>query len=127
MGTNTLPLLLSVGVPNIYMKPDVVTADVPALLELDVLDAYSLTADIISNRLVKKGIHRNRDGTVSFVEKWSVPLRRANGYVYDDIAKDKQVFFTAEQLPKLHRKFVYPSASKLYNLLKWRDLSIQRQ
>lgn len=118
VGVTTLPLLTPVGVPNLYVKLDVVTADVPALLGLDVLDSHSLTADTVSNKLIKKSVHRNGEGTVSFVEEWSVPLRRADGHVYVDIAKDERIFFSAAQLQKLHRQFVHPSANKLYNLLK---------
>lgn len=52
--TSTIPLGTPVGTPNVYVKLDVISADILALLGLKALDLHSPTADTVSNRLVKK-------------------------------------------------------------------------
>ena len=77
LGTCTIPVCTPPGIPSIQVEIDVVSAEFPALLGMNVLDSESLTPCTISNRLV----HRQeikRDGEEStFVEKWSIPLVRA--------------------------------------------------
>lgn len=45
-------------------------------------------------------------------------MARADGHVSVDIARPDSIFFATAQLEKLHRQFIYPSANKLYELLK---------
>lgn len=58
------------SVPNISVKLEVVSTDIFALLGLDVLDAQSLTANTVLNRLVKKKVGILKNGKVSTIEEW---------------------------------------------------------
>ena len=118
LGRLDLPLATPNGVTNIDVTLDVVAADVPTLLGLDVLDHHCLTADTVCNELVKKTIIRRDGDGVRLIEDWSVPLMRADGHVYADIAKPDVIYFTRKELQKLHRHFAHPSAEKLYKLLR---------
>lgn len=118
LGTIDFPLSTPRGIPIIFVKMEVVSADIPALFGLEVLDDHSLTADTVKNFLVRKSAHTLATGKYIMVEEWSVPLVRADGHVFAEIARDYCIFFTTAQLRKLHRRFVDPSADKLYNLLK---------
>lgn len=51
---NDISLATPISVPNIFNKLKVVSADVPVLLGLDVVDSHWLTADMILNKLIKK-------------------------------------------------------------------------
>lgn len=53
LDTIYVPRSTSIKISNIYIKPDFVVADVPALLGLNVLDLHFLTADTVMNRIVK--------------------------------------------------------------------------
>eukprot|EP00171_Calliarthron_tuberculosum_P004009 IDg4009t1 len=62
---------------------DIVEADVPALLGMDVLDRENLTADTVLNRLVRRSAVCGKDGTEIYVDSWSVPMVRSeSGHVY---------------------------------------------
>ena len=54
IGKITFPLATPPGIPVVQISFDIVTADVPALLGLDVLDKESLTCDTVANRLIKR-------------------------------------------------------------------------
>lgn len=99
------------------MNLDVVSSHLPALLNLDVLDAHLLTPDTVFNSLVKKSIVNNNHGKIHAVETWSVPLTRADDHVYADIDKPAEVFLTRPELSKLHRQIVHPSTDELLKIL----------
>lgn len=87
---------------KIYM--DVVIADVPMLIGLEVLDQNLLIADNVANLLISKR------------HNWSLPITRKHGHLY--VEWDfKDVFYTKSELRKLHLHFYHPSASKLLNLI----------
>ena len=118
LGRVDIPLATPTGVGNIYVPMDVVSADVPGLLGLDILDKYKMTHDTVCKRLVKKTVLSSTDEYVMDLEDWSVPLVRFDGHCYPDIAVTTDVMFSRSTLEKLHRQFVHPSADKLYKLLK---------
>lgn len=84
---------------------DIVNADVPLLLGLDLLDHHNLYADNTEKKLVCKKY------------KWSIPIIRQDGHLYITW-KMKQNYYTRAELHKLHYHFHHPSASKFYNLLR---------
>ena len=98
-------------VQHIPVILDIVELDIPALLGLDIIDAYGLVADTVNNRLVHL-----RKGESKPI--WHVPLTRADNHVYAEMLLPPQVFYTTDQLRKLHKRFAHPSADKLYQLLK---------
>ena len=55
-GKALLPLITPPGKPAIFVEMDVVKADIPALLGLDVLNRESLMAGTGANRLTKRGV-----------------------------------------------------------------------
>lgn len=119
LGVIDLPLATPPGIPTIYVTCDVILPDVPALLGLSALDAHSVTADTVSNRLIKRVFldGDKRDGPFP-VDEWHVPLTRFNGHVCAAFGFPTLTFLTRVQLSKLHRQFRHPSAEKLYNILK---------
>lgn len=58
LGTISIPLRTTPGVPPILVKMDIVHADIPALLGLDVFDKESITPCVVSNRLRKRVMHK---------------------------------------------------------------------
>lgn len=94
----------------IALQVDVVSADVPLLLGIDVLDREQLVTDNVDNVLRSR-----RYG-------WEMPIIRRNGHLYV-VWNYSQVVYTRSELKKLHLHFFHPSARKLYNLLKRADPS----
>lgn len=88
------------------IKGDVVPVDVPFLAGLDVLDRFKLVADTVENKLECK------------LSDWSLPLARKLGLLYLEWGDVDKVFFTRQQLTRLHRGFHHPATRKLYGLLK---------
>lgn len=117
LGTATIPFLTPRGIPNIFVKLEVVSAPIPALLGLDVSNHHSQTADIGDNSLVMEFSHVSLDAKLVLVHEWSVPLTRADSHVFFRFACSDCVFFTVNQLKKLQWLFIHPSANKLYKLL----------
>ena len=119
-----IPLATPTGIPPIWVSLDVVAADVPALLGLDVLYTHALLLDTFSNCLRKRIVldkHGENDGKnedVSIIDEWIVPLERYHGHIYAPFGFSTRTFFTRPELVKLHRQFAHPSTHKLYNLLK---------
>ena len=60
---------------------DKVSVNVPALLGLDVLDAESLYADNVTNRLVHRRVISRSSDSMSVEDIWSVPLIRNDTYI----------------------------------------------
>ncbi len=73
LGTVELPLATPNGLPLIYVSLDIVCANVPALLGLDILDSESLFADTVTNRLVKRVVTSDPDEPLRYVDEWSAP------------------------------------------------------
>lgn len=119
LGRTSLPLRTPPGIPAIMVEMDVVNADIPALLGMDLLDKESLTPCTVSNRLAKRVPIIDKEGNKAYVDKWCVPLRRSkSGHLYAQMHLVSGTFFTKSQLSKLHRQFFHPSAQKLFNLLR---------
>ena len=83
---------------------DVINADIPALLGLDILDRHNMYLDTVTNQLVKctkidKPKHQSHD----VIRDWSVPVTRYNGHVYASMSTPTLTFFGRVQLEKLHR------------------------
>ncbi len=90
----------------IQIEVDVVQANVPLLIGLDILDKYQMYVNTVTNNLV-----------APFLEI-STPLVRKLGHVYLAWAERDKILFTKQELLKLHRAFSHPTADKLLNLLK---------
>ena len=118
-GKITIPLRTPLGIPPVNVDLDIVDADIPALLGMDVMDRELLTPCTITNRLIRKTPQVDSDGTKNFVEEWSVPLLRSrSNHLYAHMDLSTAMYFTRSQLLKLHRQFFHPSAQKLFNLLR---------
>ena len=118
IGRTTLILETPVGTPAIPVEVDVVRPDVPALLGLDVLDSHSLIPDTVMDRLTKRIMFSNDDGSKGYIDLWSVPIRRYGGHAFVRMSGPARVNFTRAHLRSLHRNFSHPSAEKLYQLIK---------
>jgi hypothetical protein len=102
--------LIPVRIPTpdgkfINIEMDVVKADVPMLIGLEVLDRESLIPDNVENKLRSK-----ENG-------WNLPITRKHGHLY--LEWDfPEILFSKEQIQKLHLQFYHPSADKLFRLIQ---------
>ncbi len=87
------------------MQLAVVSADVPMLLGLDVLDSERLVANNVTNELQAQ------------LSGCSMLLKRKFGPLYLCWGA-KEVMYTKPELVKLHRNFRHPSTGKLYEDIK---------
>ena len=106
LGQISLPLPTPNGTPRVMVDFDIVQADVPALLGMDILDREELVADTVFNRLAHRtAFDIEGDGRV-YIYEWFVPLvRSASRHVYIPIQTVFKTNFTRAQLHKL--PFVY--------------------
>lgn len=75
---------------------DVVDADVPLLIGLDLLDLHQLIVDKVDNVLVSKS------------SGWKIPIARIHGHLF--VQWDLHaVMFTRTELERLHLHFFHPS------------------
>lgn len=85
------------------IQEDVVKEDVTFLLGLNIMDAYALQPLAVENNLQ------------SLKESWMASLVRKLGHEYYTwSAKAMNTFYTRNQLERLHRHMLHPSARKLY-------------
>lgn len=84
---------------------DIVKADVPLLLGIDVLDRESIVADNVDNVLD----NRKRG--------WKMPITRQDQHMYVKWNLSHPLY-SRSQLKKMHMHYFHPSAQKLFNLLK---------
>lgn len=114
-----LPLATPDGKTTILVTLDVVSADIQALLGMDVLDSECLIADTVASRLVKGAKYLDQDGSLDYFDEWYFPLFRCRGnHVYAKMDCPTSLLFTRSPLHKINRKFFYPSPVKLSNLLR---------
>lgn len=90
----------------IKLNVDVLPADVPFLIGIDVLDKYKLYPNTVENKLC--GPQLDID----------IPLTRKHGHVYLEWSKNERILFTKKELIKLHHNFSHLASDKLLNLLK---------
>lgn len=92
-----------------YLHPtfwtEVVDADIPLLMGLDLLDKYQLVADNVNNILTSK------------VERWSIPITHQHGHLFIQWNLGEMLYARGE-LEQLHLQFFYPSHQKLLNVLR---------
>lgn len=119
LGRISLPLGTPPGVKPIFVDFDIVQADIPPLLGMDVLDREELVADTVFNRLARRSVSTQEDGATVYVDEWFISLVRSkSGHVYVPFNYASRNYFTRTQLEKLHQQFFHPSATRLFNLLK---------
>lgn len=86
---------------------DVVDANVPLLLGLDVLTSYRMILNFADDEVTSKA-----DG-------WRLPLIRKGGHVYLDWTVG--ILYTVPELRKIHRHFYHPHSEKLYAMMRRAD------
>lgn len=94
------------------MTFEIVPADVPALLGLDVFDAHRLTGYAAFNLRTEQTRIINKTGSVIYVDEWRVLLfRGSRKYDHALIRSLRAVnmFLTRSQLFRLHRHFFHVS------------------
>ena len=97
-GKVSLPMKTSTGVTPILVEMDIVDADVPALLGMDVLDRECLAADKVQNHLIRKYSIGKGSGT-THLDEWSIPMTRSDSdHVYVEMDFETSVHFTRSQL-----------------------------
>ena len=74
LGRISLPLATPPGVKPILDDFDIVQANIPPLLGMDVLDREKLVADTVFNRLARRSAKELEDGRLTYVDEWFIPL-----------------------------------------------------
>lgn len=116
LGKVLLQLRTVPGQPTIDVELDVVSADIPALLGMDLLDRESLTPCTVMNILVNRV--QDPENNTEYIYLWHVPLMRSNsGHLYAAMECSTPIYISKLQLIRLHRQFSHPSSEKLFNLL----------
>eukprot|EP00171_Calliarthron_tuberculosum_P003553 IDg3553t1 len=75
LGSVCLALATPEGVQNIHVTLDIVSADVPALLGLEVLDSECLYADTVTKRLVNRIVISVPGEYLEYVDNWHMLLQ----------------------------------------------------
>ena len=88
------------------VQVDVVSADSPLLLGLDLLDDCRIYFSNVKNLLCFPDIN------------WEIPISRKLGHAYVEWKTLDSILFTRSELLRLHRGFQHPHQDKLLNLLK---------
>jgi hypothetical protein len=100
---------MRIPTPNesfMLLAVDVVDADMPFLVGLDILDLFQLNVDTVQNQLraPKAG--------------WSIPLVRKNGHIYLEWKPEDRILFTKAELTRLHGGFFHTPNSQLIKLIQ---------
>ncbi len=104
LGIISLPLATPNGVIPIMIHFDVVQADVPALLGMDILDREQLVADTVFNRLARRAAIKDKDSRTVYVADWFIPLVRSDiGHVFRAIDQDRPSLSTPQIIGSLSR------------------------
>ncbi len=90
----------------IQIKVDVVRANVPFLIGLDLLDEFKLYVNTVTNQLIAPNLNL------------ATPLVRKLGHIYLEWNKEDKILYTKQELVRIHRHFSHPATDKLLNLLK---------
>lgn len=101
----TIFIRIRSGSNFIQIQLDVVAANLPLLIVLDIIDKYKVTVYASVNMI------SNAQGS------WWVPLQRGNGHLHYACTMS-DVLYTRAQMSKFHNHFLYPTANKLYNLVE---------
>lgn len=108
LGKSLGTIQLRIPTPDIsfmLLTVDVVRADVPFLVGLDVLDTFKLV-DTVENNLK------------CALADWFIPAVRKLGHVYIEWKSCDRILFTKSELTQLHRGMYNPAAEKVKELIK---------
>lgn len=88
---------------NLYFDMDIVDADIPALLEVNVLDKESITPCTISNRLIKHALHALDNGDSVYLDEWYVLLLHLrSNHLHTETDLATTIHFTRTPLAQRH-------------------------
>lgn len=72
---------------------DVVSADISALLDMNVLARELLIAETVNNRLVKRSYVSHEDGSGEYVDEWYMPMYRSRSFhVFVDMMLSSRIY-----------------------------------
>eukprot|EP00171_Calliarthron_tuberculosum_P008774 IDg8774t1 len=100
-GIPTYPFYAPIAVSALEMSPSHLQE------KLDVLDHESLFVDTVTNRLWHRVITSRDDENLKFIDLWHVPLERYDDHVYASMELPKPIFYSRQDLLKLHRQFMH--------------------
>lgn len=106
--TGVAPGIVRIPTPGnifIQMTVDVVEADIPFLLGLNVMTDNEMIMDLY------------RDTLSHPHGQWHILVSRHGGHLFLS-SHVSVILFTRTELPKLHLRFFHPSSSKLYSLIR---------
>ena len=121
LGKVSIPPKTPIRAPKIIVVLDMVEADIPPLLGMDLLDREELCADTTVNHLAKRTKIECPDGRNIYIDEWVIPMTRADSghsFVPMDFRPASQSYISHSEHGKLHRQLYHPSTDKLFNLLK---------
>lgn len=117
LGRFMIPLETTPGIPTIPVLFDVISADISALMGMDVLEQQSLTPCKVTNRLVNRSLVDD-DYNYYAIDDLHFLLTRFDEHLYAQYSVLVLTVFATKWLSKLHGQFFHPSSEKLYSLLK---------
>jgi hypothetical protein len=88
------------------IRIDVVAADVPMLIGLDILTRHGLNVLVATDELK------------SAEADWVLPLLRQSGHLALTWLAPYKLWYTSSQLLRMHKHLAHPSTAKLLNLLQ---------
>ena len=115
MGQVTLQLDAPPGGKPVLVTLDVVKADIPALLGMDILDRESLTPDTVDDHLSKRVTVSGSNGEQMYIDEWYIPMSgSASSHIYVPIRSTPRHLCrtistrqtTPKVLPRLRRNIV---------------------
>lgn len=104
VGQEASPLATPCGNESITVTLDVVPADIPALLGMDILDRECLIAETVPSRLKKRKKYHDQARSPGYFDEWHVSFFRSRGNrVYAEMDCPTILRFTRSKLHKLHK------------------------
>lgn len=99
MGQVSIPLATPDGFKPIIVSFDIVQADVPAIIGMDVLDRENLVADTVYNRLASRKSFAIGNNIMIYVYDWLISLTRsASKHVYVPIDRGNRFYFSLSHI-----------------------------
>lgn len=104
----------------VFVTLDIVKADVPASIGMDVLDCKSRTTpETVTKRLSKRIAVKGPDHEKMYIDEWkNSMLHSDSSQAHFPVRYLADSYFCRSQLLKMNKRFFHPSTEKWFNLIK---------
>lgn len=112
LGKVDLPIFTAPGQPTTNVELNVVSANIPSLLDTELMGRESITPCTIVDRLVI--CSEVDENAWVFIDLWHAPLHRTkSGNIFAEMDCETKIYISNLQLIRLRRKLSNPSNGKL--------------